>query len=333
MDYTVPTLYPQPYWPPILAAEYLVSIAILGGMISKRFPGWKSWAQIPVPQIIIFILIVDSFFFVFSAALFTLGIGTSRNTDSCSGGLWMCVIFFATTKAVISVFLMERLHIVHGVFKKRLDSNLYKINCGIVLIWVGVLITFMVRHWTYIRDSDGQCIYHIGHEVTFMTGALEVVIDIWFCVLFAWPLARGSFSTPALKRVALLSVIGAAVSMASSCANMFIFSIFNGKELGFVCLASCALDALINCGVLYWVTSGQSREGRITATTISTGHRASISPTHHIDFTPTPFQLNKSEERPTSLSFPPSPVDVEDKTVSSSEREMEEGGMDVERRA
>lgn len=41
------------------------------------------------------------------------------------------------SQQIITIFLMERVHMVHGMFTPRHKSTLYILNCSVVLLWLG----------------------------------------------------------------------------------------------------------------------------------------------------------------------------------------------------
>jgi hypothetical protein len=48
---------------------------------------------------------MDSWVFIFSAALMISGIGLSFNDATCRGAIFLCIVFYASSKVLIYGFL------------------------------------------------------------------------------------------------------------------------------------------------------------------------------------------------------------------------------------
>lgn len=80
--------------PTILA--HLISRTILRGNFTKGV----SW-----PWICVLMVFIDSWLFVFASGLLILGIGLETNDGSCATGIFLCIIFYGTSKFFIYAFL------------------------------------------------------------------------------------------------------------------------------------------------------------------------------------------------------------------------------------
>ena len=111
------------------------------------------------------------------------------------------------------------------------------------------------------------------------------------CRLFAVTLIRGSWYSSELRWIAIRSreptrelsqcatlthslptVIATSISMCSSTANMIVFVFIHGKEMGWMCLALCTLDTLINASVLVAVRRFTCIPGQRRLIDRSSGH-------------------------------------------------------------
>jgi hypothetical protein len=80
-------------------------------------------------------------------------------------------------------------------------------------------------------------------------------INIVLTVLFLWPLYQtSSVISPTVRRVATRTLLAATVALLTSAANIFVLTILNGHEYGWVCLGSCSADVVVNAVALFWVT-------------------------------------------------------------------------------
>lgn len=50
-------------------------------------------------------ILIDSWVFIFSAALMTSGIGLSLNSTICGGAIFLCIVFYGLSKVLIYMFL------------------------------------------------------------------------------------------------------------------------------------------------------------------------------------------------------------------------------------
>ena len=97
--------------------------------------------------------------------------------------------------------------------------------------------------------------------------------------LFLWPVMRNSFQNNRARRLAVRTIWAALVALTTSCVNILVLTLMHGRQLGWVCLASCGTDVssrtywisntwfthavqvIINALAIYWValqSSGQS---------------------------------------------------------------------------
>ena len=120
-------------------------------------------------------LLIDSWIFIFSSAVVTLGIGLSLNFTICNAAKNLCGAFYALSKFLIYMFLgqspvfllvpdrptqfnllnytAERVYTVHGG-AKRLKSTAYRICGFFFLVGLGVLAS--VGIWgriAFLRDG------------------------------------------------------------------------------------------------------------------------------------------------------------------------------------
>ncbi|KAI5475835.1 hypothetical protein MNV49_000799 [Pseudohyphozyma bogoriensis] len=277
----VSTIYSHEFWRPVTTALYLIGLMALSSMITRRMPRWKEirGMQVPAAKVALLLTLTDSLLFVFSETLLVLGVGTSFSGAACTAGIWMCITFYAFTKVLITWFLVERVHIVHSKGKRRGESMLYKCNMCLMLGWVAVWSLFVVRrlalpiqnvqldsdnlpgcqsyHGAWIRE-DGACMLYLADEGTYLGFAVDITIDLYLSLLFAIPLYRGEWSNPELRWLAIKSILCTIVGMASTATNAFILTRLHGKELSWVCMASCVLDTLMNSTNLFIITSSES---------------------------------------------------------------------------
>jgi len=81
--------------PTILA--HLISRTVLHGSFTLKGVSW--------PWICALIILIDSWLFVFASGLLTLGVGLEANDGSCATGIFLCIVFYGTSKFFVYAFL------------------------------------------------------------------------------------------------------------------------------------------------------------------------------------------------------------------------------------
>jgi hypothetical protein len=93
---------------------------------------------------------------------------------------------------LITLFLVERVHIVHGQEEPRRGKNkIYLFNCLLIASWLGIFCWLIAQQMTEIRPSDGECRFFIAPGASAAGGVLDVLIISYLSLLFAIPLYRG----------------------------------------------------------------------------------------------------------------------------------------------
>lgn len=103
--------------------------------------------------------------------------------------------------------------------------------------------------------------------------------------MFLWPIFHTRFSNPRLKAVARRTLMfvrtyhanagaltpsrrAAVTGLTTSCVNIGLLTLHHGQELGWVCLASCGTDVVVNAVVIYWVTGSAAASSPGTMLTL-----------------------------------------------------------------
>lgn len=127
MDYTPPhalhLLFPSvskctPDKPPtsmahnmvISAIVHLLGVSIVSHLISRRVlvDGVQcSLKRASWPRLCVLIVFADSYLFLFTAGILILGVGMATSPAACSLGIYLCIVFYGTSKLFIYLFLGE----------------------------------------------------------------------------------------------------------------------------------------------------------------------------------------------------------------------------------
>ncbi|KAH8831847.1 hypothetical protein DL96DRAFT_1553072 [Flagelloscypha sp. PMI_526] len=238
------------------AAIYLLGISVVSHCLSRRVAveDWSSFTairEIKWARKCIILILADSWLFLFSSALLMFGVGLELNPFVCAASIYLCVAFYATSKVLLYLFLVEKVHIVwnpHGADSPRMKSKVFILGIITVSMYLVVIGLMVVGRNHYFRD-DGTCIIGLKHYAS--------VTLLAYDLLFLYPLIKTSLKNPRVTRVAIRTLIASAVSLTTSSVNMAVLTLLKGHELGWICLgAGCGVDVIVNACALFWATRG-----------------------------------------------------------------------------
>ncbi|KAJ7500288.1 hypothetical protein B0H11DRAFT_2380385 [Mycena galericulata] len=150
------------------------------------------------------------------------------NDMACSFGIYLCVLFYTTSKILIYCFLVEKVYVVWADGAKRLESRIYLICMGTVSLYVGVIVALVIG------------VIGVKPTASLLLLSFDLFISVLLTSLFLWPLLRLRASNPNLRRMAIRTLL----------------TVLNGLEFGWVCLDSCGTsDVIFNAAALVWVTT------------------------------------------------------------------------------
>ncbi|KAI4708383.1 hypothetical protein J4E89_007007 [Alternaria sp. Ai002NY15] len=236
---------------------------------------------------LVFMLYVLVLMFIICSAVLVAGQGL-YTYELCVAGTWVCLIFYTLIKAIIYIFLVERIHVVRAPFVNRRKDKIYLCCMAMIVVLYGtVAINSYLNHVTELHESDGRC--HFGIRgiasipftvVNFFTNIILTVV--FFYLLYpvvglpgASTLSRifkrkssqnmdtvhGGQDTPARKNIKTLlwkSIIGSLLIEIPTAANMVQFFLTRGEELGMICLAICLVDVCWDALIIHWLTFNSS---------------------------------------------------------------------------
>ncbi|KAI0820021.1 hypothetical protein BC628DRAFT_1331572 [Trametes gibbosa] len=249
------------------AIIHLVGVSTLAFLLAKKVH-WRDLnsrqaiARMSWPRLLVILTVIDSWFFLFSTGILVNGTGMELSQTVCLLGILNCISFYATSKILIYLFLVEKVYVVwSGAFKKkRLRSPIYLICLAVVSVYVGVAILLIISRVAYFRE-DGSCVIGLTRPASLTLLVYDLAINVFLTSLFVWPLFNRKFNTPRIRRVAVRTLWAAGVALTTSCINILVLTIMHGKQLAWVCLASCGTDVVVNAIVLSLVTSGKPAQG------------------------------------------------------------------------
>ncbi|PIL35837.1 hypothetical protein GSI_01497 [Ganoderma sinense ZZ0214-1] len=235
------------------ALVHLIGITIISGMLSRKLdwvtrrPYW--------PRLLVVFNLADSWAFIFTIAILVHGLGMELSITVCIMGILSCIIFYGTSKIFIYLLLAEKVYAVWatGPVKGRLHCKVYLACMAFISSYVGVVVV-MIFERIAVSDERGTCYIGLRRVSSVLLLSYDVVVNVLLTSLFVWPLLRKKL-TPALRQIAIRNLWAAGVSLSTSSVNTIVLTLMNGRQLAWVCLASCGIDVVINAMALTWVTS------------------------------------------------------------------------------
>ncbi|BGP13416.1 hypothetical protein JCM10213_008577 [Rhodosporidiobolus nylandii] len=256
----------QEYLKPLVCTGYLLVVALMSILFTRRL-GTSQLRRLPFMQLLVISLLGGSLLFVFISAIMILGVGSSFSDAACNTGIWLCILLYAATKAVLYVLLLEKLHAVYGQNAtariSRLQSWYYRGGCVLFFAWIAVAGTMIAGRVGLLREHDGACVIGLKLWATVPILAVDAVTNIYLTTLFIIPIWRSNF--PKAQRLARRSAVAAVAALLTSFANILVLTLEHGHQLSWVCLGSCGLDVCFNSIIVYLVTSSTSKDGETTS--------------------------------------------------------------------
>ncbi|KDQ61789.1 hypothetical protein JAAARDRAFT_522388 [Jaapia argillacea MUCL 33604] len=255
------------------ALVHFIGVSLLSHCLSRRIStehinSFRSLRQLSWHRFCIVLLFVDSWLFLFTSGVVIFGAGLELDFLVCNLGVYICIVFYASSKVLIYCFLMERVYIVWSPLapKKRFETPIYLLCFFFLCLFAAVFVIVIIGRVAYFR-SDGACVIGLKRASSITLLSYDLFINVFLTSLFLWPLLRTHFPSHAIRKVARRTAFAAVVALLTSAVNLVIVAIMRGKQLGWVCLGSCGTDIIINALVIFWVTSAASTNSNSCAGT------------------------------------------------------------------
>ncbi|KAF5363225.1 hypothetical protein D9758_008385 [Tetrapyrgos nigripes] len=252
----------------LVCLVYFIGLSAISHCVSHRFPT-GNWRHIPWIRWLNFCVFVDSWLFTFTSGLLIFGIGLETSLNVCRSGIFLCIIFYASTKALLYIFLIEKVHIVWSISanQSRLRSPVYLLGLMSILLYCVVTVLLVVGRITYISERDRYCYIGLKFYASVALLTYDLYITVFLTALFLWPLMSSKMiiNSP-LRQVARKTLVSASVALAMSTVNIAILTAWHGHERGYVCLVCCTTDIICNSLALFWVTKDAQVNSRYSST-------------------------------------------------------------------
>ncbi|KAF8309632.1 hypothetical protein DL93DRAFT_2230764 [Clavulina sp. PMI_390] len=280
------------------AIVHFVGTAVLSICLARRVAfedlgTLRGWKHLTVARLALILVFALSLAFIFGTSILIHGVGLEYNGTSCSLAMFSCILLYAATKVLIYIFLSERVWLVWSSISasqsslralearhnsqlptrsrvssrwrskllKRLKNPVYLVALLSVLGYPVILVLLIVYRIAYFRPQDGACVIGIGPGGTIPLLTYDAYLTILLTTLFVWPLRfRKGMMSEALRRLTVRTLLASFAALATSAANIAGLTVMHGQQLGWVCLASCGSDVMLNALVLDLVTESRLKK-------------------------------------------------------------------------
>ncbi|KAJ8092620.1 hypothetical protein PM082_006945 [Marasmius tenuissimus] len=236
----------------------LLSCSVLSFLISRRTPTKiYEWKHLTWGKLCMILILCDGWIFVFLTGFMLTGVGTGLNPRLCTSVMLTCILSFGAFRVLVSTFLIEKLYIVwsNELRTPRLKSPIFRISMT-SLLGYGGLVAPAVWSQTTSTFEEGSCSFTVKTNGLILLSVYDLIQVGFFTFMFCWPLCRSRIRSAALRTVAKMTLVGGALGLLVSSANLALVFQMKGHQLDWVCVTSCVLDITLNGLIFYWVSSG-----------------------------------------------------------------------------
>ncbi|KAJ7643592.1 hypothetical protein FB45DRAFT_895508 [Roridomyces roridus] len=287
----------------LIASIILLGVSILTLFFSRRLPELQegsttrqTWARPSWLRVCVLLIFLDSYCFVFASGILIFGVGLQRNSTTCAAAIYLCVLFYTSSKVLIYAFLTEKAFIVWDTGRSRRRSPVYLVCVATIALYFAVILAVLFEHISEFRPGDTACVIGLKPTASLPLLCYDLCINILLTGLFLWPIIRSAHSSTRLRRVAMRTLVASGAALTTSTINIGVLTALKGRQLGWVCLASCGADVVFNAAAVFWVTARTSSSGSdsFSAHSSDGGNRRATIDSHNV----------------LSFAVPPSPAHV-----------------------
>ncbi|KAF5349021.1 hypothetical protein D9758_012699 [Tetrapyrgos nigripes] len=252
---TIGLYFPSPGVQALICFVYLAGITMITYCLAHRIPtsnfrrvSWVRWLNVGV--------FVDSWMFTFTSGMLIFGIGLETSLSVCTTGVFLCIVFYASTKALLYVFLIEKVHVVWATHnQQRLKSPVYLLGLLTIVLYAIVGIVLIIGRVNSLQKDTGFCFIGVKFYASITLVTYDLYITLFLTSLFLWPLMKSKITNPRLRKVASRNLVSSTVALTMSTVNIAVLTAYHGHQRGYMCLSCCTTDIIFNSLALFWVTN------------------------------------------------------------------------------
>ncbi|KAJ8072881.1 hypothetical protein PM082_016440 [Marasmius tenuissimus] len=278
---------------------FFLGVTIVTHCLSRRLAtvdfSLSGILELPWSRLCLLLVFIDSWLFLFTSGVLTFGVGLEVSHAVCDAAINICITCYSTSKLLIYLFLIERVHVVWAPTTgsaSRFKSAVDRI-CLVTVALYGIIITLLflgrISHW---GEGKEACVIGLKPLSSIPLLSYDLYINFFLTGLFFWPLLKSGHLTEKIKSMAIRALVAAIVALTTSTVNIVVLTSQHGRELGWVCLGSCGADVIVNAAALYWATLPKKQRQRaptlsvisrdlgnvsLFTVTRSAGHKPSLS--------------------------------------------------------
>jgi hypothetical protein len=117
-----------------------------------------------------------------------------------------------------------------------------------------------------LQDDEQKCYIGLKPVGSFTLILYHIFISLYFCFLFIFLLVKIQLPSQEGNRdIIKRTLLGTAIAMILSSANIFTLVYFQGYEDSIFCLFSCTLDITLSATIVHWITLKDGSDNNINA--------------------------------------------------------------------
>jgi len=148
---------------------------------------------------VVMVMYIFAICFTFAAAILELGV-TTTHYISCRAGVYVCLVFYFSTKILIYMFLVERAHALRAFYCRRHQDWVWVTGTAILALgWGTIAVIAFLWPSVDVDGENGKCRFGWPLKVTIPVVAYDVFINVALTGLFTHMLQSGfrlSFRLP-----------------------------------------------------------------------------------------------------------------------------------------
>jgi len=258
-----PVFFPSPWLQVLSAMIHFLGLTVLTHCISRRVQNesltYHGIMTMPWPRLSVILMFCDSWLFMISSGVLVFGFGLEYSEDTCTAAVYLCILFYATSKFFVYAFLAEKVHIVWSptIGIRRFESPVY-LTCIVSVSLYCIVMTLMLGAPIHENRENGACVIGLKPLASIPLLVYDLYINLFLTFMFLYPLVRSKVMSVVIRRLAVRTLLAAVVALSTSTINIVVLIVLHGRELGWVNLGACGADIMVNATAIFWVSGSKN---------------------------------------------------------------------------
>lgn len=176
----------------------------------------KYWASLTIIRLLPYLLCFIGIGFDIAGSVTVALLGLHHATaTSCKGAMYVCLVFYCSTKICVELFLIERAHAVRHKLKRRIHDPVWLVFMFILICGFGTIaVLAFIAPVGVVNSDDGQCRIGLPRKAVMVLMTYDILMNIALTgvfVLLLRPLLRirstNSAARNPLRRTASIFVL------------------------------------------------------------------------------------------------------------------------------